>query len=39
MLDHIATDRQDQIHADAEAIKLPENRVSMLAFVKNHFTG
>jgi uncharacterized protein YecE (DUF72 family) len=38
-LDHIVIDRQDQIHADAEAIKLLAKRVPMLAFVNNHFAG
>jgi hypothetical protein len=36
-LDHIVIDRQDQIHADAEAIKLMAKRVPVLAFVNNHF--
>jgi hypothetical protein len=35
--DHIVIDRQDQIHADAEAIKLLAKRVLVLAFVNNHF--
>src|SRR5262249_13876673 len=38
-LDHIVVDRQDQIHADAEAIKLLAKRVPVLAFVNNHFAG
>jgi hypothetical protein len=38
-LDHIVIDRQDQIHADAEAIKLLAKRVPVLAFVNNHFAG
>jgi uncharacterized protein YecE (DUF72 family) len=38
-LDHIVVDRQDQIHADAEAIKLMAKRVPVLAFVNNHFAG
>jgi uncharacterized protein YecE (DUF72 family) len=38
-LDHIVVDRQDQIHADAEAIKLLAARVPVLAFVNNHFAG
>ena len=36
-LDHIVIDRQDQIQADAEAIKLLAKRVPVLAFVKNHW--
>jgi hypothetical protein len=32
-------DKQDQIHADAEAIKLLAKRVPVLAFVNNHFAG
>jgi uncharacterized protein YecE (DUF72 family) len=38
-LDHIVIDRQDQIRADAEAIKLLAKRVPVLAFVNNHFAG
>src|SRR5262249_8163500 len=38
-LDQIVVDRQDQIHADAEAIKLLAKRVPVLAFVNNHFAG
>jgi uncharacterized protein YecE (DUF72 family) len=38
-LDHIVVDRQDQVHADAEAIKLLAKRVPVLAFVNNHFAG
>jgi hypothetical protein len=38
-LDHIVVDRQDQILADAEAIKLLAKRVPVLAFVNNHFAG
>ena len=38
-LDHIVIDRQDQIQADAEAIKLLAKRVPVLAFVNNHFAG
>jgi uncharacterized protein YecE (DUF72 family) len=38
-LDHIVVDRQDQIHADAEAIKLLAKRVPVLAFINNHFAG
>jgi hypothetical protein len=38
-LDHIVIDRQDQIDADAEAIKLLAKRVPVLAFVNNHFAG
>jgi hypothetical protein len=38
-LDHIVIDRQDQIEADAEAIKLMAKRVPVLAFVNNHFAG
>jgi len=32
-------DRQDQIQADAEAIKLLAKRVPVLTFVNNHFAG
>jgi uncharacterized protein YecE (DUF72 family) len=38
-LDHIVVDRKDQIHADAEAIKLLAKRVPVLAFINNHFAG
>src|SRR5262249_33430179 len=38
-LDRVVIDRQDQIHADAEAIKLLTKRVPVLAFVNNHFAG
>jgi hypothetical protein len=38
-LDHIVINRQDQIQADAEAIKLLAKRVPVLAFVNNHFAG
>lgn len=38
-LDHTVIDRQDQIHADAEAIKRMAKRVPVLAFVNNHFAG
>jgi len=38
-LDHVVVDRQDQIEADAEAIKLMAKRVPVLAFVNNHFAG
>jgi uncharacterized protein YecE (DUF72 family) len=38
-LDHVVVDRQDQIDADAEAIKLLAKRVPVLAFVNNHFAG
>ena len=38
-LDHVVIDRQDQIQADAEAIKLMAKRVPVLAFVNNHFAG
>ena len=38
-LDHVVVDRQDQIEADAEAIKLLAKRVPVLAFVNNHFAG
>jgi uncharacterized protein YecE (DUF72 family) len=38
-LDHIVVDRQDQLHADAEAIRLLAKRVPVLAFVNNHFAG
>jgi uncharacterized protein YecE (DUF72 family) len=38
-LDHVVIDRQDQIDADAEAIKLMAKRVPVLAFVNNHFAG
>lgn len=38
-LDQIVIDRKDQIHADAEAIKLLANLVPVLAFVNNHFAG
>ena len=32
-------DRQDQIQADAEAIKLLAKRVPVLVFINNHFAG
>jgi uncharacterized protein YecE (DUF72 family) len=38
-LDHIVVDRQDQIAADAQAIRLLSERVPVLAFVNNHFAG
>jgi uncharacterized protein YecE (DUF72 family) len=38
-LDHIVDDRQDQLQADAEAIKLLAKRGPVLAFVNNHFAG
>jgi uncharacterized protein YecE (DUF72 family) len=38
-LNRVVVDRQDQIHADAEAIKLLAKRVPVLAFVNNHFAG
>ena len=38
-LDHIVIDRQDQIDADAQAIRLLSERVPVLAFVNNHFAG
>jgi uncharacterized protein YecE (DUF72 family) len=38
-LDHIVIDRQDQVHADAEAIRRLAARVPVLAFVNNHFAG
>ena len=38
-LDHVVVDRQDQVEADAEAIRLLAKRVPVLAFVNNHFAG
>jgi uncharacterized protein YecE (DUF72 family) len=38
-LDHIVVDRQDQLHADAQAIRLLAKRVPVLAFINNHFAG
>ncbi|HMF10866.1 MAG TPA: DUF72 domain-containing protein, partial [Gemmataceae bacterium] len=38
-LDHVVVDRQDQLHADAEAIRLLAKRVPVLAFINNHFAG
>jgi uncharacterized protein YecE (DUF72 family) len=38
-LDHIVVERPDQIHADAQAIKLLAKRVPVLAFINNHFAG
>ena len=38
-LDHIVIDRQDNIHFDAQAIRLLSKRVPVLAFVNNHFAG
>jgi uncharacterized protein YecE (DUF72 family) len=38
-LDRIVVDRKDQIHADAEAIKVLAKRVPVLAFINNHFAG
>ena len=38
-LNHVVIDRQDQIKADVEAIKLMAKRVPVLAFVNNHFAG
>src|SRR5262249_34863416 len=38
-LDHLVIDRQAQVHADAQAIRLLSARVPVLAFVSNHFAG
>jgi uncharacterized protein YecE (DUF72 family) len=38
-LDHTVIDRNDQIRADAETIRLLSERVPVLAFVNNHFAG
>jgi uncharacterized protein YecE (DUF72 family) len=38
-LDHTVIDRTDQIYADAQAIRLISERVPVLAFVNNHFSG
>ena len=38
-LDHIVIDRDKQIQADAQAIRVLSERVPVLAFVNNHFAG
>jgi hypothetical protein len=38
-LDHIVIDRDEQMKADAEAIKQLAKRVPVVAFVNNHFAG
>ncbi len=38
-LDHIVVDRIDQVHDDAQAVRLLSERVPVLAFVNNHFAG
>ncbi len=38
-LDHVVIDRSAQIEADAQAIRLLSERVPVLVFVNNHFSG
>jgi uncharacterized protein YecE (DUF72 family) len=38
-LDHIVIDRNDQILADAQAIRALAGRVPVVTFVNNHFAG
>jgi hypothetical protein len=38
-LDHIVTDRGDQVVSDTEAIRLLSRRVPAVAFVNNHYAG
>jgi hypothetical protein len=38
-LDHIVTNRGEQVASDAEAVKLLAKRVPVVVFVNNHFAG
>ena len=38
-LDHVVTDRGEQVAEDAQAIRILRQRVLVVAFVNNHYAG